>query len=122
VGEPGVGGAPSDGGTGGSSGGSGGTGGTNGGTLVACLHPYGTSCTEFTGSSERADAFAVRCSNLEMFPESDCSREGVSGVCSWTEGENGEESYQRFHYQLDADELDDAQSECDADSGTWATP
>ncbi len=86
---------------------------------AACSHPYGTYCTEFTGSQEEASDFQFQCSNLEMMPVDDCSATGVSGVCLWTEW-NG--SYERFHYQLDGDELEEAQSDCDADSGTWVVP
>jgi hypothetical protein len=83
------------------------------------MHPYGTHCTEFTGSEEDAVAFASNCSNLEMMPLDDCPATEVSGACSWTEGGA---SFQRFHYELDAEALEEAASDCAAISGTWATP
>jgi hypothetical protein len=103
----------------GGAGGSGGSGGNDGGGFAACMHPYGTHCTEFTGSEQNAILFGSECSNLEMTSVPDCPTTDVSGVCIWTDGQG---SFERFHYQLDAEELEEAHSDCDAVSGTWAIP
>jgi hypothetical protein len=115
AGEAASGGAPGNGGAFGS----GGSGGPNVDGSAACLHPYGTYCTEFTGSEEGAIQFGSECSNLEMMSVQECPAADVSGVCLWTDGSG---SLETFHYQLDADESEEAQSDCDALSGTWVVP
>ena len=91
----------------------------NGDVKIACRHPYGTYCEEFTGTLEETIQYASQCSNFEQFPEDECPKELIQGTCTYTEGPY---TYVAYYYQLDSDELDQEIADCAARDGTWAMP
>ncbi len=84
---------------------------------LSCTQQTGARCEEYKGAGTPFDLLSNACSMGNGKVGTGCSRTGVSGVCTKTEGEK---SYRDVRYRLDAGAADTFKHECESDGGVWA--